>query len=154
MTWYVTHEMWHMTCDTWRVTHYMWHMTCDTWHVTHDIWHMTYDMWHVTRDRWGEVFIFSKYQVSNSYGLGDVTLQDQDLKFNLDFKPGSFDAGFQIFTQGQISFKSGTQILHLRFFDASSLTVLRHSLQGTSLVSSVICLSYLARTILTKPNTN
>ena len=39
---------------------------------------------------------------------------------NYDFKPGSFDAGFQIFTQGQISLKSVTQILHLGAFDASS----------------------------------
>ena len=44
---------------------------------------------------------------------------------NYDFKPGSFDAGFQIFTQGQISLKSFTQILHLGAFDASSQVLVR-----------------------------
>ena len=37
-------------------------------------------------------------------------LQVQNLHY---FKPGSFDSGFRIFTKGYISFKSGTQILHL-----------------------------------------
>ena len=49
-----------------------------------------------------------------------VTFQVQNLNINPDFKPGSFDTGFQIFSQGQISFKSGTQILHLGAFDALS----------------------------------
>ena len=47
-------------------------------------------------------------------------LQVQNLNFNHDFKPVSFNAGFQIFTPKQISLKSGTQILHLGAFDASS----------------------------------
>ena len=40
--WHVTHEMWHMTCDTWHVTHDVWHMICDKWHITCDIWHVTH----------------------------------------------------------------------------------------------------------------
>ena len=47
-----------------------------------------------------------------------------NLHFNHDFKPESFNAGFQIFTQGQISFKSGTQILHLGAFDTLSRRIL------------------------------
>ena len=46
--------------------------------------------------------------------------QVQNLNFKHDFKPGSFEPGFQIFTRGQISFNSGTQILHLGAFDALS----------------------------------
>ena len=49
-----------------------------------------------------------------------LMLQVQNLNINHDFKPGYFDAGFQIFTQGRISFKSGTQILHLGAFDTLS----------------------------------
>ena len=47
--------------------------------------------------------------------------------FNYDLKPGALDAGFQIFTLVQISIKSGTQILYLGAFDASSRD-LRHTL--------------------------
>ena len=49
--WYLTPDMWQMTCDTWHVTLDMWHMTCDRWHVTHDILNMTCEMWYVTHGR-------------------------------------------------------------------------------------------------------
>ena len=48
------------------------------------------------------------------------TLQVQKLNLNHHFKPGSFDVIFQISIQEQISFKSGTHILHLAAFNATS----------------------------------
>ena len=43
----------------------MWHLTPDMWQVTHDTWHMTPDAWLV-------VNVVSKFQVSNSNGLGVI----------------------------------------------------------------------------------
>ena len=54
--------------------------------------------------------------------LSIICLRHQVQNFNFvhDFKPGSFYAGFQVFTKGQLSFKTLTQILHLGAFAASS----------------------------------
>ena len=46
-----------------HLTHDMWHLECDTWHLTHDMCHMKCDT------MWG-VKILSKFQLSSSYGSG------------------------------------------------------------------------------------
>ena len=53
------------------------------------------------------------------------TLHVQNLNFYHDFKPGYFYAGFKMFTQGQISSKYRTWILHLGAFNALSRVLRR-----------------------------
>ena len=59
------------------------------------------------------------------FGSQFFTLEVQNFNFNNDFKPVSFNTGFQIFTQGQINFKSWIQILHPGAFDAPSRVLAR-----------------------------